>query len=54
MTRPVSTALADTTCPMAVVPNSDMDQLTLSTTRTDTRTAIDLESNVRNAGGWAL
>ena len=43
MTRLVRTALAHVTCPVAVIPNSDADQLTLPSRSTDTPSAIDLE-----------
>jgi hypothetical protein len=51
MTRFVRTALAHATCPVAVIPNSDVDQLTLPSRPTEAPSVIDVAQNVRNVGG---
>jgi nucleotide-binding universal stress UspA family protein len=51
LTRFVRTALAHATCPVAVIPNSDVDQLTLPSRPTEAPSVIDVAQNVRNVGG---
>jgi nucleotide-binding universal stress UspA family protein len=51
MTRLVRTAVAHVTCPVAVIPNSDADQLTLPSRSTDTPSAIDLEPTSATSAG---
>jgi nucleotide-binding universal stress UspA family protein len=52
ISRLVRTALADATCPVAVVPDSDVDPLTLPSRLADTASVIGVRPNV-NVGGLA-
>jgi hypothetical protein len=51
MSRLVRIALGHATCPVAVIPDSDVDQRTLPSRPTEAPSAIDPERNVRNVGG---